>query len=148
MEPRIPKPIPRGRVGRVAPLVGLAGRTAGEAVVASLRKNRKGAGGEALHSRAAERYVERLGNSRGVLMKAGQILSMVIPESSVEGDYRGVYQRAFAKLFDDAPPMPTAVAIRTIEAELGRPVSEAFASFEPAPLAAASIGQVHAATLH
>jgi predicted unusual protein kinase regulating ubiquinone biosynthesis (AarF/ABC1/UbiB family) len=81
-------------------------------------------------------------------MKAGQILAMLIPESAVEGDYRGVYQRAFAKLFDDAPPMPTAVAIATVEVELGRPVPEVFASFEPAPLAAASIGQVHAATLH
>jgi predicted unusual protein kinase regulating ubiquinone biosynthesis (AarF/ABC1/UbiB family) len=148
MESRSPKQVPGGRVGRVAPLVGLAGRTAGEAVVASLRKNR-GTGRRAeLHERAAERYVERLGHSRGVLMKAGQILSMVIPESGAEGDAKGVYQRAFAKLFDDAPPMPTAVAVATIEAELHRPLSEAFASFEPRPLAAASIGQVHAATLH
>jgi predicted unusual protein kinase regulating ubiquinone biosynthesis (AarF/ABC1/UbiB family) len=132
----------------VAPLVGLAGRTAGEAVVASLRKNRRGPDAEARHSRAAERYVARLGNSRGVLMKAGQILAMVIPEEGVEGEYRGVYQRAFAKLFDDAPPMPTEVAIATVEAELGRSIPEVFASFDPIPLAAASIGQVHAARLH
>jgi predicted unusual protein kinase regulating ubiquinone biosynthesis (AarF/ABC1/UbiB family) len=148
MEPRNPKQVPGGRVGRVAPLVGLAGRTAGEAVVASLRKNRSAGKRADLHERAAERYVQRLGHSRGVLMKAGQILSMVIPESGAEGDAKGVYQRAFAKLFDDAPPMPTAVAVATIEAELGRPLAEAFATFEPRPLAAASIGQVHAATLH
>jgi predicted unusual protein kinase regulating ubiquinone biosynthesis (AarF/ABC1/UbiB family) len=148
MDPRTSKAIPAGRVGRVAPLVGLAGRTAGEAVVASLRKNRSAGGRAELHERAAERYVERLGHSRGVLMKAGQILSMAIPESTVEGDAKGVYQRAFAKLFDDAPPMPTRVAVATIEKELGRPLPEAFASFEPEPLAAASIGQVHYATLH
>jgi predicted unusual protein kinase regulating ubiquinone biosynthesis (AarF/ABC1/UbiB family) len=132
----------------VAPLVGLAGRTAGEAVVASLRGSRSSKSRADLHERAAERYVQRLGHSRGVLMKAGQILSMAIPESTVEGNARGVYQRAFAKLFDDAPPMPTRVAIATIETELGRPLAELFASFEPSPLAAASIGQVHAATLH
>jgi predicted unusual protein kinase regulating ubiquinone biosynthesis (AarF/ABC1/UbiB family) len=138
-----------GRVARVAPLVGMAGRTAGEAVAASLRKRRHGeADLTEFHTRQAERYAERLGNSRGVLLKAGQILSMVIPESAVEGEYRGIYQQAFAQLFDNAPPMPTEVAIATIEAELGRPAPELFASFAAAPLAAASIGQVHAATLH
>src|ERR1700761_724872 len=127
MEPGTPKRIPRGRVGRVAPLAGLAGRTAGEAVVASLRKNRRVGDAEAFHSRNAQRYAERLGHSRGVLLKAGQIMSMVIPESGVEdGDQRGIYRRAFAKLFDNAPPMPTAVAIATIEAELGRPLRDLF----------------------
>jgi predicted unusual protein kinase regulating ubiquinone biosynthesis (AarF/ABC1/UbiB family) len=149
MEPGTPKRIPRGRVGRVAPLAGLAGRTAGEAVVASLRKNRGAGDAAAFHARNAERYAQRLGHSRGVLLKAGQVMSMMIPESGVEDvEYRGIYRRAFAKLFDDAPPMPTAVAIRTIEAELGRPLRTLFASFEPEPLAAASIGQVHGARLH
>lgn len=36
---------------------------------------------------------------------------------------------------------------RTLEAELGRPIAEAFASFDETPVASASIGQVHNATL-
>src|SRR5436309_15893236 len=35
-----------------------------------------------------------------------------------------------------------------IESELGRPPEEVFAEFSPEPIAAASIGQVHAARLH
>ncbi len=52
-----------------------------------------------------------------------------------------------AKLQDRVPPFDGAVARSRIEASLGRPVGELFGSFEEAPLAAASIAQVHAATL-
>lgn len=141
--------IPEGRVARVAPLVGMAGRTAGEAVAASLRKRRHPGGDlTEFHTRQADRYVERLGRSRGVLMKVGQILSFVAMDDAVETSYRGIYQAAFARLQDNAPPMPARMAAEAITVELGRPPEELFASFDPIPLAAASIGQVHAATLH
>ena len=52
-----------------------------------------------------------------------------------------------AKLQDQVPPFPGAEAQAIVERELKRPIAELFASFDPEPLASASIAQVHAATL-
>jgi predicted unusual protein kinase regulating ubiquinone biosynthesis (AarF/ABC1/UbiB family) len=136
----------------VAPLVGMAGRTAGEAVVASLRNRRRGEQDAQqarveFHTRTANSWADHLGRSRGVLMKAGQILSVVLPEAGVDTSFRTIYQAAFARLQDNAPRMSAAVVAETLMAELGRPPDELFAEFDPDPIAAASIGQVHAATL-
>lgn len=57
------------------------------------------------------------------------------------------YRRELAKLQDAAPVLPAQVVREAIELELGESVESAFGSFEFEPLAAASIGQAHAATL-
>lgn len=136
------RPVRTGRVARAAPLVALTGRTAGEAVVSALRRRDRGD----TRARSAERYAHTLGQSRGVLMKAGQILSFVSLGSLVDGRSQSVYQAALARLQDDAPPMDAATAAGVVEAELGAPPESVFAQFDAQPLAAASIGQVHGAT--
>ena len=52
------------------------------------------------------------------------------------------------KLQDDLPPFSHALALQTIETELGSPVQQLFEEFPDAPIAAASLGQVYKARLH
>ncbi|MGH8285273.1 MAG: ubiquinone biosynthesis regulatory protein kinase UbiB [Steroidobacteraceae bacterium] len=52
-----------------------------------------------------------------------------------------------AKLQDRVPPFPGSLARESIERAYGRPIATVFSSFEEAALAAASIAQVHVATL-
>jgi predicted unusual protein kinase regulating ubiquinone biosynthesis (AarF/ABC1/UbiB family) len=140
--------ISQGRLRRTAPLVGLAARSAGEALGAKLRGRRTPAGRAEFHVRSAERYAELLGNSKGALMKAGQMLSFAVISPVVPAELRSIYQTALMRLRDDAPPMASGLAREVLESELGLRTEEAFARFNWEPLAAASIGQVHAAQLH
>ncbi|CAK9312776.1 unnamed protein product [Citrullus colocynthis] len=59
-----------------------------------------------------------------------------------------VYCQELARLQDKIPPFPTHQAIKSIENQLGRPVSQIFADISPEPIAAASLGQVYKAHLH
>lgn len=75
-------------------------------------------------------------------VKLGQLLSSrrdLLPESWVS---------EFAKLQDDAAPAPWEAIRNILREELGADVDDVFARFDPMPLAAASIGQAYAATLH
>ncbi len=142
--------IPQGRVRRTAPLAAATARAAGGGVVDILRRRLKGERGTSLeyHVRNAERYADVLSRSKGVLMKAGQLLSFVDTTAALDGQYGEVYRVALASLQADAEPMDPEVAAAVVESELGRPPEVLFAEFSPTPIAAASIGQVHAARLH
>ena len=89
-------------------------------------------------SRRLRKAFERLGPT---YIKLGQILS------SGEGLFPVELVSEFRLLRDQVPPEPFDAIKAVVEADLGRPLDVAFASFAEEPLAAASIAQVHAATL-
>ena len=74
-------------------------------------------------------------------IKLGQILStrpdVLPPRFIVE----------LSKLLDTAPPVPASEIISVVEQELGGSLDRWYADFSPTPIASASIGQVHRATL-
>jgi predicted unusual protein kinase regulating ubiquinone biosynthesis (AarF/ABC1/UbiB family) len=100
------------------------------------------------YTRSAERYTDLLGHSKGALMKVGQMASFALLSPAVAPELRSLYQTSLMRLCDDAPPMAPVLAREVLERELGRSVEKIFAKFEWEPLAAASVGQVHAARLH
>jgi ubiquinone biosynthesis protein len=74
-------------------------------------------------------------------IKLGQVLS-------TREDILGpALARELTKLCSQTPPDPPETVREIIQADLGKPVEELFASFEDVPLASASIGQVHPARL-
>jgi ubiquinone biosynthesis protein len=74
-------------------------------------------------------------------VKLGQLLSIrpdLVPLELV---------RELEKLQDEATPFPGEEAVAIVEKELEAPIGDLFRSFDPEPLAVASLGQVHAAEL-
>ncbi len=92
--------------------------------------------------RTATDVANALGELKGALMKLGQMASYLddgLPEPMRE---------ALASLQQDAPPMAPELSAQIVREQLGTAPERLFAQWDPTPIAAASIGQVHRAVTH
>ncbi len=133
------------RLGRAFKLGKLATRVTGSAIKAYFtgrKKDREDHGALAEGAlKNAQHIVRALGELKGAAMKLGQMVSsdpeIVTPEFAL----------ALATLQRKAPPMTFATLKAQIEASFDKPLDLLFRYFDPEPLGAASIGQVHRARL-
>lgn len=98
---------------------------------------------------AAKVLAAQAGKLKGGLAKVAQ-LAAYDPGATL-GARRGASDAARAvlgNLWSRAPGVAGGAIAEVIEADLGKPPQQLFAAFDLSPLAAASLGQVHAATLH
>jgi len=89
----------------------------------------------------AERFASDLERMGPTFIKLGQLLSTrfdLLPAA---------YTTALARLQDSVEPISFGAVREVVESELGAPIKDRFSDFSADPLASASIGQVHAATL-
>ena len=121
------------RYGKVSTAVaGLATKIAGEKLL----------GIKIERGEHASDLMMRLGNLKGPLMKVGQILATIPDALPPE------YAEAFQQLQSNAPPMGWPFVKRRMKSELGADWESKFKKFGHESAAAASLGQVHRATLH
>lgn len=96
---------------------------------------------DALHEKNALRIKTAILELKGLFTKVGQLLSVM---STILPD---AYANALESLQDNAPASSFEETEKTIQTDLGEPIADLFAEFDPEPIASASIGQVYKAQL-
>ena len=124
------------RLSRYAQITGIAVRHGFGPALGLARPQSEDLGGEPA-APAARRLRLALEECGGMFVKLGQLLSTradLLPAGVIA---------ELARLQDKVAPAPTDAVRALLEAELGRPVEEAFAELDAEPIAAASIGQAY-----
>ncbi|GMM67516.1 AarF/ABC1/UbiB kinase family protein [Alteromonas sp. MTD1] len=142
--PRKSKAIPSSRLSRVSRLGALAGKIAGSVVTqgaGQLLKGEKPALSSLLLTpKNVSNIANQLASMRGAAMKLGQLISMDT------GDFLPPELAAImGRLREDADPMPKSQLVDTLNLAWGDSWQDSLLYFSFAPIAAASIGQVHKA---
>ena len=142
--PRKSKAIPSSRLSRVSRLGALAGKIAGSVVTqgaGQLLKGEKPALSSLLLTpKNVSNIANQLASMRGAAMKLGQLISMDT------GDFLPPELAAImGRLREDADPMPKSQLVDTLNHAWGDNWQDSLLYFSFAPIAAASIGQVHKA---
>ena len=143
--------IPQTRIGRSAKLGtaigGQATRYAGTAAANVVRSDDKAQDRlETRHLETALKMASVLGEMKGAAMKIGQMASF-IDVDFLPPEHREIYQEQLSKLRTSAPAMPWDKVRQVLEEEYDESPERVFAEIEEEAFAAASIGQVHRATL-
>jgi predicted unusual protein kinase regulating ubiquinone biosynthesis (AarF/ABC1/UbiB family) len=135
------KSVASSRLGRLGRLAALGTRVGGTIVARAA--NRIG-GGDVTETqrKVALQLVATLGKMKGLAQKVGQAISMDVDHLPPE------IREIIGKLQGQSEPLDAEAIAEAVEQDLGAPPSKLFAEFEPEPFAAASLGQVHRATLH
>ncbi len=128
--------------GRVLTVAGRLARALGGWYLVDRRAARRQDRPELSRAGLSKRLRHAFADLGPTYIKLGQILS------SGEGLFPSELVQEFRLLRDRVPPETFDTVRRVVEADLGSTVEEVFATFDRQPLAAASIAQVHAATLH
>jgi predicted unusual protein kinase regulating ubiquinone biosynthesis (AarF/ABC1/UbiB family) len=125
--------VPGGRLGRISSLARVGLRTGANMLLSRESES------------AAKHAADVLGRLRGLAAKIGQMASYI--DGFVPEGQREHFENALRGLRAGAPSSPSDAIIRVVERELGAPISDLYAEFDPEPFASASIGQVHRARL-
>ncbi|MEO6953426.1 MAG: AarF/ABC1/UbiB kinase family protein [Polyangia bacterium] len=91
----------------------------------------------------AHAVAEEAGKLRGAPAKVAQLRAYLELDDALSTSAR----EELATLWDGVPPDPPQAIRRVVEEDLGAPIEELFATWDEEPFAAASLGQVHGATL-
>lgn len=138
--------VPTGKLSRLINFGGLAGNVMTNVLADRVkdlsRGDKRSYGALVMQPKNIKALADKLSHLRGAAMKLGQLISMdagelLPPELSALLD----------QLRNNATPMPHKQLVKVLETELGKEWLDHFSHFDLRPFAAASIGQVHKATL-